>query len=543
MAVSASDTEAEDITEAQAEEAVPEAGGPTLGITEIKDLSEIISAALPDKKAEDLRTPRDKLTAAYLSDDLSGAVSAIKEANEAVKNPVSLNYDALTLDDAAALVAAMKTSISLEKPSGIFTTIQLAAGSMISWITYALGAGNYIAGILIFALILELAMIPLTLKQQKNSIRQASLKPKEMAIRKKYAGRDDQVTKNKINTEIQEMYQKENFNPMSGCLPMLIQLPIVIILYNVVINPIVYVLKLSSGISDALITFVNTSAAAGGLGSSVTSARGTIGIASLVNEHSDFFAKFADFQYFSNSGEVASVAQEAFGATSLNLNLFGLNFGRVPTLSFSPFDWLMLLPVLTFIIYFGSSKLTRKMTYQPAQADQATGCSNNIMDIGMPAFSVYLCFVVPAALGFYWMVKSVFGTVSRMVVSKVMPLPVFTEEDFKAAEKELSRGGRGASKNTNTERRSGATGKPVRSLHRIDDEDFEDTRERADAQRERLLAEENKAVEDEAEKPAGVVKNEDDRPMLTLREMIGRRRKKDAPNDKKGEDKDKTDKK
>ena len=99
--------------------------------------------------------------------------------------------------------------------------------------------GNqYILALLVFAVIVEIVLLPFSIKQQKNSIRQARLKPKEMAIRKKYAGRDDRQTQQEMSQEIQEMYQKENYNPMAGCLPLLIQLPVILALYNIVMNPL-----------------------------------------------------------------------------------------------------------------------------------------------------------------------------------------------------------------------------------------------------------------------------------------------------------------
>ena len=100
---------------------------------------------------------------------------------------------------------------------------------------------NYAIALFIFALVLQIVLFPLGIKQQKNSVKQASLRPKEMAIRKKYAGRNDKPTQQKLNEEIMELYQRENFNPMGGCLPMLIQLPILFSLYNVVISPLKYI--------------------------------------------------------------------------------------------------------------------------------------------------------------------------------------------------------------------------------------------------------------------------------------------------------------
>lgn len=474
-------------------------------------LADIIAAAAADTKAEDTRTPRDQLTAAHLAGDIEAARAAIKQANEAQakKSQLDIDYDAITLDDVAILIEQMRTEVSLEPASGFIESIKQAAGSILNWLTMIVG-GNYVLGMCLFALLIELVMLPLAIKQQKNSIKQASLQPKERAIRKKYAGRDDKATQQKVATEIQEMYQKEGFSPASGCLPLLIQFPIIIILYRVVIDPIVYVMKLSSELSTALYTFVNTSTAAGGLGLTVESSRGTIEIASLIKENGQaFFDKLADFAYFSNGAEIVEKIQNAQWP---NFNVFGLNTGLVP--SFTDPSWLLLIPVLTFVIYFGTMKLSRKLSYQPAATDQATGCSNTVMDISMPAMSTFICFIVPGALGIYWMVKSLFSTGVRFVLSKVMPLPTFTEEDFKAAEKEILKGKPVAGP------RISSSGKVVRSLHHIDDEDFEDTRAAAIERRERLEAE---AREEEEKKQQRIeqssIKTDDDRPQLSFKEL------------------------
>ena len=105
--------------------------------------------------------------------------------------------------------------------------------------------GDYLFAILIFAVFVELVLLPFGISQQKKSIKQARLRPKEMAIRKKYSGRDDKPTQMKMNEEIQELYQKEGYNPLGGCLPLLIQFPLLIALYNVVINPLKYICNLS----------------------------------------------------------------------------------------------------------------------------------------------------------------------------------------------------------------------------------------------------------------------------------------------------------
>ncbi len=487
----------------------------TMSKAQVEDLAALIAAATADSKAEDTRTPRDQFTAAYLAGDIKTAAEVAKAVNEAAKKKAveGIDFDKFNSADVEALIKEMQTEVSMEKPTGFFALIQLAAGSVLSWFTAIVG-GNYVLGLLIFAVIFELLTLPVAIKQQKNSIKQASLSPKEKAIRKKYAGRDDQVTKQKMATEIQEMYQKEGYNPASGCLPMILQLAVVMILYQVVVDPLVYVMKFSKEMSAALTAFINASEASGGLGLSFQASRGTIEIASLIKEYgAEFFEKLGDFVYFSNGEEIVEALK---GASFPNFNLFGLNMGKVP--SITEFSWLLLIPVLTFVVYYGSMKLTRKLTYQPAEMDKATGCSNNIMDITMPLFSVYICFVVPAALGVYWMFKSILSTVARIIMTKVMPVPTFTDEEYKAAEREIIKGKPAPAP------RPGSSGRVVRSLHHIDDEDFEDTREAALARKAKL--EEQEAAEREAAEAkqqrlseSNLIKNEDDRPQMSMKDM------------------------
>ena len=110
---------------------------------------------------------------------------------------------------------------------------------------YAL-TGNYMIAIFLFTLICEVILIPMAIKQQKNQIKQASLAPRTAAIRKKYAGRNDQATQQKMQNEIMDMYQEEHFNPASGCGTLLIQFPIIILLYNVIRKPLTFISGLTS---------------------------------------------------------------------------------------------------------------------------------------------------------------------------------------------------------------------------------------------------------------------------------------------------------
>ena len=165
-----------------------------------------------------------------------------------------------------------------------------------------------------------------------------------------------------------------------------------------------------------------------------------------------------------------------------NLSVFGGAINLAETPSFTAFNWLLLIPVLTFLAYFLSMKVTRKLSYQPITDDKAMGCSNKMMDIAMPLMSVFISFRVPAAIGVYWIFKCIVGMGKQAILKAAMPIPQFTEEDYKQAEKEMNVRAEKAPK--------ASSGRVVRSLHHIDDEDFPDTAPAAKARREALEAQE-----------------------------------------------------
>lgn len=366
---------------------------------------------------------------------------------------------------------------------------------VLNWISKLVG-GNYLFAILIFAVLVELVLLPLAISQQKKSIKQARLRPKEMAIRKKYSGRTDRPTQMKMNEEIQELYQKEGYNPMGGCLPLLIQLPLLIALFQVVNDPLTYLVGLSPD-AIAQVRMI--------VGPEAFSTTGTMELLNYLHESPELFANVEGFAAVKDSIPNLNV----FGVLDLSKTPWGcLQNWRTSLVTVE--GWItVLIPVVTFLSYFFSMKVTRKLSYQPVGADQsAMGCSPKLMDIVFPLISVFFAFRYAAALGIYWIFKSLIDLVKRIILSKAMPLPKFTEEDYKAAENEVNAR---VDKNSKVAK----SGRVVRSLHHIDDEDFEDTAEKAKAFKEALAAqeEEDKKKVEEAKKKSmfGAPKMKDDR--------------------------------
>ena len=230
-------------------------------------------------------------------------------------------------------------------------------------------------------------MIPLSIKQQQNSIKQANLRPKEMAIRNHYKGRNDQATQMKVNEEIQALYERENFNPMSGCLPSLIQFPILFGVIDVVYKPIYHIFR----VSNAVINEMMEVASAAGHAFEAHSYYNQIKLLKIIQEETELFHSFD---------------QEIIGKIAeFDMTLFGLDLGVVPQFKLfyeGGFNWYLVLPILC-----GVFQLAMTFYMQKSNPSQQGGGAMNIMLYTMPLMSVYIGFVVPAAAGFYWTLSAV----------------------------------------------------------------------------------------------------------------------------------------
>jgi len=303
---------------------------------------------------------------------------------------------------------------------------------------------NYMVAICLFALVMEIILCPIAIKQQKNQVKQATLAPRIQAIRKKYAGRTDQPTQQKMQQETMELYQSENFNPAGGCLPLLIQLPVIMCLYNVIINPLRYI----SNIPQAQITSLVELLQSQGV---------EISLRNQQIEIINYLREVGVQSYLSVAPALENAILPVFKVGPFDLS-------RVPTISFAPFDWLMLIPIITFIVYVGGQKIMQKFTYQsPESQDAQNQMSMKIMTWTMPLLSVYFEFQMAAAIGVYWIFRQVVSVGERILLSKLIPVPHFTEADYKEAERQANLSGKQKKREAKAQ---------VRSLHHIDDEEY-----------------------------------------------------------------------
>ena len=309
---------------------------------------------------------------------------------------------------------------------------------------------NYGIALLLFALILKLLLSPLSVKQQKNSIKQAKLYPYDKAIRKKHG--DAPVNKNpqlqseqerlrqqRIREEQAEYYEKFGYNPLSGCFPLLIQFPLIIFIYNVIRSP----LRDLCGLSAEMVNTIKE-------------------MAGVTDEISALHAMAEDFSKFSSIEGLEITASEL-----PNFNMFGLDMTVVPQLGANIY---ILIPIITFVVVFFSGKLTRKFTYQPPRENGSDSAelSLKILNMAMPLMTVFFSFTIPAVVSIYWLYQNVLGVVQQIILWKLYPIPEITEEEYKEAERVVN--GRAAKKKKKGPKDPNRP--TVRSLHHIDDDEY-----------------------------------------------------------------------
>ena len=324
-----------------------------------------------------------------------------------------------------------------------------ALGTLLSWFSTAMG-GSYALALVLYALVFKILFLPFSIKQQKNQIAMAKLTPKIAVIRAKYKGRNDQATMQKQQQEIMELQQKEGYSPLSGCLPLLLQLPIIIFLYNVIRSPLSYIGKFTNEVIVDVHMLVN--------GLSEAAAFNSIDQIALVSKINEYIATYGQDGLLNMGLDISKIP---------NFTVFGIDLAQTP--SIPNFSWLVIIPVLAALSSWFSMWITRKLNntgFQTAQDAQAQA-SMRVMDIMMPAMTLFMAFNFSGMLGLYWVFQSILSVIQTIILSKAMPLPKYTEEQLKEmrkAEKAAEKAQREALKNQ----------PKFKSLHYIDEDDYDE---------------------------------------------------------------------
>ena len=294
---------------------------------------------------------------------------------------------------------------------------------------------SYGLAIILFALLCKFILLPLTIHSKKSMRKMSALSQKQQALQKKYGN-----NRVKLNEEMQKLYEQEGVNPMSGCLPSFLPLPIMMGLYYAIEKPITFMMGITDkdfvteGIPDSvqlLINYVQNN-----------------GLADL-SKYNDYYVQIPLMETLNKLADSAGNFPESIPSLSteiaqylvpLNFDFFGFNLAQTPNIKEPGLIWL--LPILSGVTALLSSVVMQKMQQKtnPAAA-QMQGSMKTMLYI-MPLFSVYLGFILPAALAVYWITNNLFTMIQEIGLTWYMNKyhPIEVEDPKKKKKKKLPKG-------------------------------------------------------------------------------------------------------
>lgn len=355
---------------------------------------------------------------------------------------------------------------------------------------------NYGVSVILFALVVNLVLLPFMAKSKKSMMRTTRLQPRLQELQKKHEGNQQ-----KLQEATMKLYRDEGISPMSGCLWSLIPFPILIALYSVIRQPLNRMMGLSK---EAVTSITQWAADNAGFVASAQKTYDEIRVTDAIHNNWD--------------AAINALSDFADKLMNIDYSFLGMNLGQIPSWKIWDFDWsnmgvalpalgLFLIPFISAFLSWLSMKISNMSN--PPQAGAAAS-SMQSMSIIMPIMSIWICFVMPAALGIYWIANSVFGMARDYSLTRIYKKQLDIEDAEriareKAREEELERKREETERlraEGATERNTNTSKKKIQAQQKQENDERRAAAEKAEkaARRERLGIE-------EAETPASQVGN------------------------------------
>lgn len=279
--------------------------------------------------------------------------------------------------------------------------IAVPLGQFLFFIYNTVSFKNYGVAIIIFTIIIKLALLPLNIRQYKSTSKMQEIQPLIQDIQRRYKN-----DKEKMNQELMKVYKEHKYNPAGGCLPMILQMPIILSLYWVINQPLKYMLRKTPEQISELLEYV-TKALGNGAGMGYSK---EIGIVNFFNE---------------NLSSLSDVSHILSPAELINFKFLGINLGLVPTIDtnllFGPqmSIWLplMLIPILAVATTYFSSKIMMPKTDSNTGKGAMGGAQGTMQLIG-PLMTLMFSFQLPAGVGMYWTISNLVQMIQQLYINK-----------------------------------------------------------------------------------------------------------------------------
>ncbi len=277
-------------------------------------------------------------------------------------------------------------------------------GYVLNWI-YML-VRNYGFAIIIFSVLVKIIMLPLSIKQQKTLKKNEKIQKEIQILQIKHKGNPE-----RLNQEMMELYKREQINPFSGCLSVIIQMILIISMFILVKSPMTYMTKIDKNVINKQIETIKTE-------------KGE-------NSVSVQYPEMSIVKYLKEK-------QLTDNEMYINMDFLGLDLSKVPQENFNDIT-VYIIPVLYVLSSFISIKITSNNTNKKVEdknkeennklankedvkeMDQAemTAQMNKTMAWMMPILSVSISLVAPLGLALYWLVNNIIMIIERLILNKI----------------------------------------------------------------------------------------------------------------------------
>lgn len=306
----------------------------------------------------------------------------------------------------------------IEKDPGIITEpISNVLGVIINAvfsIIYNFTASNSLGlSIIIFTIIVRFLLLPLNYKQQKSMYMMRKIQPEMKKIQDKYKGNKDPQVAKKMQLEMSKLYQKHNYNPLSGCLPLLVQLPILFALFSIMKTPYVYVTDIKNIYTEIGTQILNTPNFAEVLRPIVVPLvphNMTIDIGQI-DDLLKAINKFSpsDWDTITTALPSLDISELLIKKSEID-HFLTLNLTEIVGYKFPNILLALLSGATTFL---SSYLLSRKNK----SADPTMQMQSKIMNIVMPIILTFFTLSVPCGLAIYWISGNLIQCVQQVILS------------------------------------------------------------------------------------------------------------------------------
>ena len=324
--------------------------------------------------------------------------------------------------DFLSLVVLTKNTSTIPILGPIWNIIVNVLGVIMNVIYLSLekiGIGNIGLAIIIFTLVMRIILFPTSLNQQKSSRMMQIMQPEMKAIQDKYKNKTDNASMMAQQEEMKALYEKYGTSMTGGCLPLLLQMPIIFALYRIIMNIPAYVPHVYS-IYENVMNAIGGSSAAKKLVDFATdngmknilAQLHNLGVGENVSYTADQIGNFIiDFLYklnpsqwtalqgvFTDTNAVNAIQTAAEQSAHIN-NFLGINLSTAPSaMGFVP-NVYWIIPILAGLLQYLSAKLMTAQNAGMAEGNDQSAQMMKSMNMMMPLMSVWFCFTFASGIG------------------------------------------------------------------------------------------------------------------------------------------------